>query len=404
MPSASTTLLGDSSALEKAVQDGSHNPKKDSAKPEEYSAHDTRIARAYGYLHICSWSWSLMPMTTLGLSTLLSAQRSLHSFPGLYELGLVVYFIGLVQWIFILMVRSVNFISQRGSFTKSMSEPSEAMFFAAFWIGAYGIITAGAEFAAPIAGSHLGTTFCAFFWIYLVCALCTGVGLHLLLFQQHSLLAAHMTPAWLLPVLPIILVGVMAGGVADFLTEKQRFPVLIAGLVCSSMGFLISLPVAAIYFTRLFTAGFPDPDTRPGMMIAVGPPTYAPLAWLKLAAAIPKDYAAFATFSVATEVVQIMAFILSLAVFGMGIFFLLMAFCAIIRRSHQMRFHLTWYGFIFPNVGLLSAAGIFGNLIPSDGLKWVVSVATAFLSAIWIFVSVMHVRAIMQHSEFVKRT
>jgi tellurite resistance protein TehA-like permease len=188
------------------------------------------------------------------------------------------------------------------------------------------------------------------------------------------------------------------------LTEKQRVPVLIADLICSSMGFLISLPVAAIYFTRLFTAGFPDPDTRPGMMIAVGPPIYAPLAWLKLAAATPKDYAVFANFSVATEVVQIMALVLSLAVFGMGIFFLLMASYAIIRQSHQMRFHLTWYGFIFPNVGFLSAAGIFGNLIPIDDLRWVISVATAFLSAIWIFVSVMHVRAILQHSEFVKKT
>jgi hypothetical protein len=43
-----------------------------------------------------------------------------------------------------------------------MSEPSEAMFSTVFWIRAYGIITAGAEFAAPIAGSRLGTTLCAF--------------------------------------------------------------------------------------------------------------------------------------------------------------------------------------------------------------------------------------------------
>jgi hypothetical protein len=114
MSSASNTLLSDSSALEKAVQDGSHSPKKNSSKAKERSVRDTRIARAYDYPHICSWSWSLMPMTTLGPSTLLSARRSLHSFPGLHEPGLVVYFIDLVQWGFVLMVRSVSYhISER---------------------------------------------------------------------------------------------------------------------------------------------------------------------------------------------------------------------------------------------------------------------------------------------------
>ena len=403
MPSAAAaTLQNDSTDLEMAVKNDSPTLETNDLEARELSTHRTKLANAYGYLHICSWAWSLMPMTTLGLGTLLSAQRSLHSFPGLYELGLIVYFVGLVQWAFVFVVKSVRFLSHKGSFTKSISEPAEAMFFAAFWIGVYGIITAGVDLASPQPGSRLGTTFCALFWIYFVCALCTGIGLHLLLFQQHSLLTARMTPAWLLPVLPMILIGVMAGGVAESLTEKQRYPVLIAGLLCSSMGFFMSLPLAAIYFTRLFTAGFPDPDTRPGMMIAVGPPTYAPLAWLKIAAAIPKHYAVFAAFSAATEVVQIMALVLSLAVFGLGIFFFVMALCAIVWESPRMHFHLTWYGFIFPNVGLLSAAGVFSNLIPSDGVKWVVSVSTALLSAVWMFVSVMHIRAIWQHSEFVR--
>ncbi|KAK6438186.1 hypothetical protein LTR95_005623 [Oleoguttula sp. CCFEE 5521] len=358
--------------------------------------------RFYTHLHIQSWSYSLMPMTTLGLSTLLSAQRSLHDFPGLYALGLIVYFIGLLQWLFLFLAKAIRFATKQGAFAQTLSTPQEAMFFATFWIGAYGIITAGVDFAAPEPGGRLAKTFLVFFWIYMVCALTTGIGLHLLLFYEKALEAKDMTPAWLLPVLPIILIGVMAGSVADSLSEEQRFPVIICGLLCSGMGFLVSLPVAAIWFFRLFTNGFPDPDARPGTMIAVGPPTYAPLAWLKLAAAIPKHYGFFASVPIASDVAQVMAVVIGLGVFGLGLFFLLMAFAATVRRASSMHFHLTWYGFVFPNVGLLSALGILSNMIPSDGLNWFVSVCTALLSGVWLFVTAMHIRAIATKSEGVQ--
>lgn len=58
------------------------------------------------------------------------------------------------------------------------------------------------------------------------------------------------------------------------------------------------------------------------------------------------------------------------------------------------------YGLIFPNVGLLSALGLLGLVIPSDGVKWVVSVLTALLSGTWIFVTAQHVRAIVTRSPY----
>ena len=348
---------------------------------------------------VYSWAWSLMPMTTLGLSTLLDGQRSVYNFHVLYTIGVVIYFIGLVQWAILFVAKGARFVLVRGSLTKSFQDPSEAMFFATFWISCYGVLSADVDFAAPSPGSGLATAFLAFFWIYLICALCAGTGLHLLLFHQRHLDARDMTPAWLLPVLPIILIGVLAGSVADTLTPSQAYPVLVAGLLCSSMGFFLSLPMAAIYLHRLFVAGLPRPDIRPGMMIAVGPPTYAPLAYLKMAKSIPKQYGYFDQHRAAFDVVETMLLIISIAIFGMGIFFFLMAFCAILRRAREMSYHLTWYGFVFPNVGLLSTMGLLGVLLPSDGVKWVASVGTACLSGVWVFVTAMHARAILTRSE-----
>ena len=162
------------------------------------------------------------------------------------------------------------------------------------------------------------------------------------------------------------------------------------------MGFLQSLCMAALYLNRLFISGLPDPDIRPGMMSAVGPPAYTPLAYLKMAKALPNNYGCFGAQQYAVEVIQVFTLFFAIRIFGMAIFFFLMALCANVRRAGSMKFHLTWYGFIFPNVGLLSTMGIIAQELSSDGVKWVASAGTAILSAVWVFVSLMHVGTVLK--------
>ena len=356
----------------------------------------TLVSRCLAHLYIYTWAWFLMPMTTLGLSTLLDAQRQIFNFNGLYTIGVIVYIIGLVEFVFLFTARFILFCLHKDSLWTSLQEPGEAMFFATFWISTYGIISGGVVFASPNPNTSLAEAFYAFFWIYLICALLVGMGLHLLIFHERHLEERNMTPAWLLPVLPIILIGVSAGDIVLFLNPTESCPVLVAGLLCSSMGFLLSLPMAALYLNRLFISGFPDPDTRPGMMIAVGPPTYTPLAYLKLAKALSNNYACFGAQLYAVEVIQDFTLFFAIGVFGMAVFFLFMALCANVRRAKSMKFHLTWYGFVFPNVGLLSTMGIIAQELSSDGVKSVTSVGTAILSAVWVFVTLMHLGSILK--------
>lgn len=356
----------------------------------------TLVPRCLAHLSIYTWAWFLMPMTTLSLSTLLDAQRQIFDFNGLYAIGVVVYIIGLVEFVFLFAARLITFCLYKDSLWRSLQEPSEAMFFATFWISIYGIISGGVVFASPNPNTSLAEAFHAFFWIYLICALLAGMGLHLLIFHKRHLEERNMTPAWLLPVLPIILIGVSAGDVVLSLNQTQSCPVLVAGLLCASMGFLLSLPMAALYLNRLFISGFPDPDTRPGMMIAVGPPTYAPLAYLKMAKTLSNNYACFGAQLYAVEVIQAFTLFFAIGIFGMAVFFLFMGLCANVRRAKSMKFHLTWYGFVFPNVGLLSTMGIIAQELSSDAVKSVTSAGTAILSVVWVFVTLMHLRSILK--------
>lgn len=61
-----------------------------------------------------------------------------------------------------------------------------------------------------------------------------------------------------------------------------------------------------------------------------------------------------------------------------------------------MRFTLSWWAFIFPNVGLTVAAIYIGDVLDSNGIRAVTSAMTIMLVAVWIFVAIMNVKAVYQ--------
>lgn len=60
----------------------------------------------------------------------------------------------------------------------------------------------------------------------------------------------------------------------------------------------------------------------------------------------------------------------------------------------KMQFALTWWAFIFPNVGFTLSTVMLGRELGSEGILWVGSVMTALLAAIWCVAFVGCVRAV----------
>jgi tellurite resistance protein TehA-like permease len=164
-------------------------------------------------------------------------------------------------------------------------------------------------------------------------------------------------------IITVIVTGVIAGALSSNISTEQLFPVVTAGLLCSSLGLLISIVLAGVYMQRLFTHGLPDPDHHLGMMVAVGPPSFVPLAYLRMSLAVPQvqHYAFFAGHAAAPDIVQVMALLISIAVWSMAVFFMLIATFAILGSIKGMRFQLTWYTTVFPNTGLVARCCILGS-------------------------------------------
>jgi tellurite resistance protein TehA-like permease len=142
--------------------------------------------------------------------------------------------------------------------------------------------------------------------------------MYFMIFTGQNLSTQDMSPAWMLPIFPVILTGTVAGNVAAGLEPQHAFPILICGLTFQGLGTLVSLLVSAIYLVRLFQAGMPEPDARPGMFLAVGPPAFTAVGIMKMASVIP-DYSYFEVYPGSTFVIQ------TVAVF-FGIFFWAYAF------------------------------------------------------------------------------
>ena len=55
---------------------------------------------------------------------------------------------------------------------------------------------------------------------------------------------------------------------------------------------------------------------------------------------------------------------------------------------------MTWYSFVFPNTGLLTATFAIGGAVDSPAIEWVGSILTIVLIMVWLFVFVMMIRAV----------
>lgn len=148
------------------------------------------------------------------------------------------------------------------------------------------------------------------------------------------------------------------------------------------------------------TAGLPHPDKRPGMFVAVGPPSFTALALLGISAQFERVFPAYSSLSSVTHA-EIIADVFRILAVGAAVFFLgtafwffCISFLAVVMGFKEMGFHLIWWALVFPNVGFTIAVISLGKALESEPVLWVGSVLTVCLVAVWAFVGMMHVRAV----------
>lgn len=331
-------------------------------------------------------------MSTGGIALLLAATP--HRFTGLETIGKIVFLFDLVLFLTICAGISIRFIMKPERLTKSLLHPTEALFFPTFWLALVDVLGGIQEYGVPSTGEWLVVVMRVCFWIYVALTFITGVLQYLHLFNAKKLTIQSMTPGWILPMFPVMLAGTLATLIAPTQPTGQREPIIIAGLTFQGLGWMVSFMVYAMYLHRLIEFGLPSPDLRPGMFIAVGPPSFTGLALIGLSQALPPDSGYFQARPGMILVLQTLADFTAIFLWCLSFWFLCIALISVLSRARDMSFRLVWWAFVFPNVGFTIATIRIGKQLDNEGILWVASAMTILLVGVWIFVFVNHMRAL----------
>jgi C4-dicarboxylate transporter/malic acid transport protein len=259
-----------------------------------------------------TFAWFACTMATGGIATLLNGQP--NQFTGLKTIGEVVFVYDLVLFVAFTALISARFIMFRGTFTSALTHPTESLFIPTFFLSIVNIFDCIQAYAVPVCGPWLIVVQRVVFWIYLACTFLLATGQYTYLFTApaNRLTVQSMTPAWLLPIFPAMLTGTFASQIVKTQPAQHQATIIVAGITMQGLGWMVSFLMYAVYITRLMEYGLPAPKLRPGMFIAVGPPSFTGLALIGISTSVPTGYGVFAANPGMAEVMKELALLIAM--------------------------------------------------------------------------------------------
>ena len=304
--------------------------------------------------------------------------------------------------IFLLICCAITyrFVKYDGTLIASLTHPTESLFVGTSLLSLASITACMARYGIPVTGDWLVVVYRVLFWTYFAVSFSLAVGQYVLLFTNPKLKIQDMTPVWDLPIFPFMLNGTIASAGAALQPPAQAVPMIMAGLTAQGLGMLVSMLMYASYVRRMIQYGFPSPNSRPGMFIAVGPPSFTALAIIGMAEAFPATaYGYWGNPEVTKQVLRILATVTAVFIWSLSFWFFCISVLANVATLWMVKpkitFHLNWWAYVFPNVGFTIAVVSIGGQLKSEGVMWVGSIMSILLVALYLFVLLNHVKAVV---------
>lgn len=129
---------------------------------------------------------------------------------------------------------------------------------------------------------------------------------------------AQMTPIWIFPAYPMLIIGPHAGILSAKLEQSRSLRIIIGGTTIQGVGFLVSLMVYSAFIYRLMTQKLPKENMRPGMFVSVGPSGFTVAGLVNMASetkrSFPSDF--MGNGALAADVVRVMVDFAALWLWG----------------------------------------------------------------------------------------
>lgn len=195
-----------------------------------------------------------------------------------------------------------------------------------------------------------------------------------------------------------MLCGTLASVTVGTQPAQHGIPIIIAGVTFQGVGFMVAVFMYGNYVSRFMLYGQSSPDTRPGMFIAVGPLSFTAPALIGMANdalfIVPHTFVLGTSAVLTAQVLKILAVFMGTFLWSLSLFFFCISVVATLCSLGQMKIHLSWWSFVFPNTGFITAGMAIGTAIGSEAILWTMSGVTVLQVGIWLVVACIHVGAV----------
>ncbi|KAF3042603.1 hypothetical protein E8E11_007016 [Didymella keratinophila] len=346
-------------------------------------------------LHHFTWANFEVTMSTGALATLIGQQP--YKVPGNDAIGWFFMILNFILFIAFTGLIVYRFTAVRGSLTKSLHHPHESFFFGAYFVSLALHLYCLDLYFVPLCGDWLLKAIETLYWTYAsICMLFTVFQYHVI-FDRVKLPVTHALPAWILPVYPFLMLGVVGSAILKNQPATAGLPIFIGSIAFQGLGFTVAYFFLTIYVTRLVNSNLPEPPKRPAMYVAVGPAAYTVNTFVALGMQapkhIPKGFLDIDTIPIG-DVFKAMAVAIGVFMWLVSFFFSALSTVSVLISAKDSHFTLNYWGFVFPNVGLVIGLLQLGEALDLPSVQKICAAATAVLTLLWIFCAVMHVRAL----------
>lgn len=347
-----------------------------------------------------TWTWFTMTMATGGIANALYTVP--FRFRGLYELGCVFFILNIVLFMFNVIMISLRFYWFPRTFKASFLHPTESLFIPGAVVGFGTILINISQYGVDSAGKWLEQIMCILFWCDCALAICFSIGIYLIMWSTQTFTISQMTPTWIFPSYPLLIIGPHAGNLAKKVSSPEKaLSIILSGYVIQGIGFLVSLMIYASFIYRLMTQKLPKESLRPGMFISVGPSAFTIAGVINMGQELPKvvpaDFMGPGMGELAGNVGMICANWMGLWLWGLALWFFLISVgahwsCA---TRGKMDFAMTWYSFVFPNTALTTATFAIAKALNGNRtMEYIGCAMTIGIVLTWLFVFGMMIRAV----------
>ena len=293
------------------------------------------------------------------------------------------------------------------TFRASFTHPTESLFAPSFAISFGTILINIVQYGFGQVGQWLNETIHILFWLNATLAVILSITIYLTIWSTQSFTIGRMTPIWIFPAYPLLIIGPHAAVLsAQLLRPRQAIQVIIGGFTIQGIGFLVSLTIYSAFVYRLMTQKLPSEPLRPGMFVSVGPSAFTCSGTIGMAANLPRIFEGLpgqqymdVPGPLAASILKLIANWICLWLWGLALWFFfvsLLSNLVFLRQKHHISFAMTWYSFVFPQTALITATFGIGRAFEVRAIKIIGCVMTCCLILVWLIVIGMTIRAIIK--------